>query len=1126
MPKNRIIGEEYWSHFIEMDNKTNRMKHNGHEFEKLVHCLLQEMYSGTIIKCEQTQTTHDGNKDFKARDNDKIYWAECKNYNTTIDLKTLAATLVMAEIENVNVILFFCYSPINENTKTKLSSFSKSTNKTIYFYDGNLLDQLILKYQETILPAFFPEFHRHLAKHDIIGNQISPLILCYAERNPFLDKTSSFNLQKLDELQDLQLGEIVGIHLIVTNNNLNQKADCVFKLEFTNNEKSFEILDEVENSRNGACLRNITILSGETIHKVIFMKLQNHAPIVNLPNIKCIINKRQECTFSFGTIRTLRTRQIAYIGQKYIERKEYLCKKCINKKQLSIMFIYGGSGTGKSRMLHECMDKFISAGYQIITFTGVHSTYSASGILQELIFSLYGFTDEIIEYIIQNNYEELEFYTSDKYRGVFKILKIIHDNKSELSSLKVSDLFVLFEKLASAKYFILIDDIQYWPDELIEFLRSFISYANNMQRHCYTVIAIAANTDVLHKVSTIEFLSQLESNSETYRKNICSYEITGFETEQQSYLFLSEVLGIDGINLDINMINKFSFKPKYLTEIANYLLDINAITITNNRGLVGDTYFLKQALSKLPASMHDIIDNRWEIYLANCKTSRDDYELIISCILFLESVDLLYDSIGQKYKSDILKLSQYGFLKKKFNQSSIYVFEHDTIKIYFKTKYCNWLDVAISYYTMHNDFSLKPTLNRICEIYKSPSISYQTYLDYMDDTCSNDIRYSITERIIRIILMKNKENSYLLLQRIFRDVRENYGEKDVEHFYQLFIDWYDGNTRILELRQYCILVMSYAENQLKLKNTKNAIALYEKLILILSKNPFEDSNYYLAQIYNRWFICGRIGSYTQEFSSKLDISTKLSRKNGYHAMCIENHFDKAQSMMIYADKKTEVLRHLKVGCETYKLYEPEELSGHYFYRSIQIDFLESKFSCIKNKIWDYEYRILNDEKITYKLFFRVQFLIFKVMLYLMDKTEYTDFEINNYLENLNLYQTMQNKLQLYRCYYLYGKYYTKKHMWDEALLFYKKTLDNLNENINTEEIHAQKKAIFEDMLINFKKNKFPFKQYDFGYFESTMKEFSFEKIVFYSDEEFERFFNTYNSSAIISTSEKEGFLLF
>ena len=99
-------------------------------------------------------------------------------------------------------------------------------------------------------------------------------------------------------------------------------------------------------------------------------------------------------------------------------------------------------------------------------------------------------------------------------------------------------------------------------------------------------------------------------------------------------------------------------------------------------------------------------------------------------------------------------------------------------------------------------------------------------------------------------------------------------------------------------------------------------------------------------------------------------------------------------------------------------------------------------------------------------------------------------------------------------------------MWDEALLFYKKTLDNLNENINTEEIQAQKKAIFEDMLVNFKKNKFPFEQYDFSYFESIMKEFSFEKIAFYSEEEFEKFFYTYNPSSIISTSEKEGFLLF
>ena len=314
MSESRLIEEKYWSHFMDIDSQTNQIKHNGLEFEKLVYRLLEEMYSNTTIEWKPTQTTHDGNKAFSAITNDNIYWAECKNYKTTIDLKTLAATLVMAEIENVNKILFFCYSSINENTKTKLIHYSKSTNKIIYFYDGNLLDQLILKYQEKILPEFFPEF----SKNKISNDDITPVILCYVERNPFLDKTCSFKLDSLDELQDLQLGEIIGIHLIVTNNNLNQKIDCVFKLDFKNLEKSFEILDDAKAIKRGVYCKEISILSGETIHTVIFLKLQNHAPIVHLPIVKCVINHKQRRKFQFGLIRTLRTRQIAFIGQKYI----------------------------------------------------------------------------------------------------------------------------------------------------------------------------------------------------------------------------------------------------------------------------------------------------------------------------------------------------------------------------------------------------------------------------------------------------------------------------------------------------------------------------------------------------------------------------------------------------------------------------------------------------------------------------------------------------------------------------------------------------------------------------------------------------------------------------------------
>ena len=52
----------------------------------------------------------------------------------------------MAEIQDVNSIFFFCYSEINKSTKTKLNSFAVSTKKNIFFFDGIVLDQLILKY--------------------------------------------------------------------------------------------------------------------------------------------------------------------------------------------------------------------------------------------------------------------------------------------------------------------------------------------------------------------------------------------------------------------------------------------------------------------------------------------------------------------------------------------------------------------------------------------------------------------------------------------------------------------------------------------------------------------------------------------------------------------------------------------------------------------------------------------------------------------------------------------------------------------------------------------------------------------------------------------------------------------
>ena len=63
--------------------------------------------------------SHDNNRDFHLTTPELTHWAECKNYANTIALDTIAPTLVMAQIFNVNKLIFFSYSDFNFSAKKK-----------------------------------------------------------------------------------------------------------------------------------------------------------------------------------------------------------------------------------------------------------------------------------------------------------------------------------------------------------------------------------------------------------------------------------------------------------------------------------------------------------------------------------------------------------------------------------------------------------------------------------------------------------------------------------------------------------------------------------------------------------------------------------------------------------------------------------------------------------------------------------------------------------------------------------------------------------------------------------------------------------------------------------------------
>jgi hypothetical protein len=1136
MEASRLIDKKYWSQFIQADykdsvdesvqNQKAKIKHDGQKFEDLVEDLLNLEYGN--ITWERTKTTHDGNKDFRGFSAEKKVWAECKNYKTKIDLKTLAATLVMAEIQDINSVFFFCYSEINNNTKTKLNSFAVSTKKNIYFFDGIVLDQLILKYRETILPKYFPEFYENIKDKPLFPVAYKPTALCYVERSPFFNGVSDFDMQTLPELQNLKFGEVIGIHIIIINTNLEKTVKSSIELVFSKEERFFEVLNKKEEKRGKILYDDIELSAGTTKRTTLYLRLQSRVSKVTLPQIICKCEGKRIATFTFPTIGTLQTRQTALLGRNYIEKKEYLCKACMNQKKLSIIYIYGSSGTGKSRMVSECSMEFVANGYRVLKLTNSnHNQHSTYTMLKELIFSLYGFNDELIEYVVQNSYDELEKYGGVS-KEVLKIIKTIYDNRYSLLQIKNSEYTAIYEKMAKEKYFIIIDDIQYWDDYAVSFLKDFYTYGLNMQRKCNAVIAIAANTDVLYNQHTIEFLSDLNSQNEDFDKNIFSYNVTGFENISQSYMFLKEILGIEDDFEEVNELTAFSQKPKYIAEAANYLLDKKAIELVSNKVIIADKEFFKASLRTLPKSLNSLLTKRWNLYLKETGSNDDDYEKIISNILFLGSTEIYNSSLNMKYQKEIENLYRYGFLKKLEYKDSTYVFEHDTTRFFFQNHYKNWFETVISYFDdSHAALTKVKSLKYICELYNIEKITLENYKSYTDLDISDNLKYKINKHILVSVLEHGTDNVSIIVQDVLCKTREQFGEKSAEILYKLFETIYDFNSGLLTCKEYCTLLMAYAENQVKLKSTEKAINLYDNVLAIIKKADFEESKYFKAQIYNRYFVCGRIGGSIQQYKEKWTLSMELSLANGFWDIYVENYFDKAQSYFLDTQLIPEAVKALQKGCSEYQKHFPKGMKGQYLYRCIQLGFLQKNYVSLKNTIWKYEEEILSDDEIEFKLFFRIQFLVFKIMLGLIKEYTYSDFEMIHMLEQLNMFQTMQNGLQLYRYFYLSAKYYSQKGDWGKAYLLYQKTFDNLQQNKCTEEITLQKNVIAQDMVINFRKRKFPFKQYDMSIFEQAVKESYFKDVMLCPDEEFEKIYDDYIPQAPIFNEEtKEGYLLF
>ncbi|MCR0328965.1 ATP-binding protein, partial [[Clostridium] innocuum] len=351
MPE-RKLNENYWNKYRYYKN--DKLIRDGIKFEDLIEQLLQFEYGK---RWKRTRKSHDDNRDFYLIDKDILKWAECKNYEETIAMSTIAPTLVMAQIYDVSKIIFFSYSKINQRAQTKLYSFAEKTGKSIQIYDADLLDGLIIKHRNLLSPRFKPD--NEMIITDSVENL--PKTNFYFIKTPVLGSTlDNRDLCNLNKIKKIQYNVIFEICFVILNNSLIDDYHITVSLhpDYYENNCYYTIMDV--DLKNDNPVYDVHVDSASGIVQRIFLKSNKFKKNLLLPVFRVEIYKNEKLNLSYTSeivkVNNIWIGKTVLIGEQYRHILNKFEENLIGNDSISCLLVHGNSGTGKTRLLNESID--------------------------------------------------------------------------------------------------------------------------------------------------------------------------------------------------------------------------------------------------------------------------------------------------------------------------------------------------------------------------------------------------------------------------------------------------------------------------------------------------------------------------------------------------------------------------------------------------------------------------------------------------------------------------------------------------------------------------------------------------------------------------------------------------
>lgn len=805
----KYLIEKYWDK-INLGQTENK----GVRFEKLVKQLLFAEYGD--INFHETKGSWDGSKDFFYYSTQNKCWVECKNCSSRLDLKILSSTLIMAQISEIDTILYYSYSSINLNTKAKLLLNADKNGKRIFFYDDTILEQKILQYWETVGTEFFPEFKAADVKDE--GSDATLDTKCLLFGNP-LDLDTSVSGY---ELKQLSLFKMFEMDICVINR---ENKDSVFSWGFKNLSKiklEFEVypehlfkskIDNILKPYEGKIIRLWLIpIKGDC---------KIPPPYINGKRLSLPANVQ------FKSLESIKETRL--IGQSYEQCVvDFKQKVLYETSKLKMCIFYGRSGTGKSKLFQECLNISKISGYEIIDFEVVETSahiLTVTDFVQKLIIAIYNISldslEEIIKILKFQKDSILDITKQVEFDMLETLFNVDTDKDMQLWISQYLEPMVL--KLAKAKYLIAIDNVQFFDAEIIDLVDFICTKLSIYGVQCETKFLFTFNTDYIKQNSkSALLLSKYRSNSSfTYVEHI-----TGFRNAEECYEFLQEIFSIENVlsKKDIERLSKkINKNPFYLEQMISWLIEKDILEQNDNSWWIKNELLFKRSIRNIPSTVYDILSERWRYYKNNC-------EFDIEKIINLFSAIHLYSKLT-KEDIDILtipwhmveELEKIGFLTIKNTCNVFYImFDHDLIDDFFSK-----IDVRLSRHIIKFENEIKKNLrNSVVRNYFG-----QLYAEGKDTSFSNTLFSEIC--ILEIDNRLSYEFYLLVFERFLNNLDYNYlhdPSMTIKNSYRIIVLIHDilGNSVMVDCVQDLLP---------KLKCLKNVVSYdeYGRLLLYISE---------------------------------------------------------------------------------------------------------------------------------------------------------------------------------------------------------------------------------------------------------------------------------------------------